>query len=266
MTAEKFHDALTLLPADLVAEADKIRSGKPRIIPFPWKPYIAAACLALVLLGGSLTRLQALPGISEQAAYEEAAMLQGSANAAFDAAAPAAEAAPAEAEEGQLRTESILEGAPASGSSNTSITAASPQLHPGIALLETLEAASDQSAACYSSEPKPKLFRSRAELETYAENSIRFQQDNLLETCASYDEGWFETHDLLLLTACRIPAGLVPEISDIRHSESQWKFVIHAGSTDETELRDWHFLLSVEKDLISPEDRIIKVTNPQPGT
>lgn len=48
MTAEQLHDALTLLPADLVAQADKKRSRRPRGIL--WKRYAAmAACLAVIL-------------------------------------------------------------------------------------------------------------------------------------------------------------------------------------------------------------------------
>ena len=48
MTSEQFHDALTLLPEDLVANADAFRSRKPRIIPL--KRYAAmAACFAVLL-------------------------------------------------------------------------------------------------------------------------------------------------------------------------------------------------------------------------
>ena len=49
MTAEQFHDALTLLPEDLVARADRIRSRKRTRIP--WKSCAAiAACFAVLLL------------------------------------------------------------------------------------------------------------------------------------------------------------------------------------------------------------------------
>lgn len=48
MTAEHIHDALTLLPADLVMEADRKRSGRPGVLV--WKKIAAmAACFALVL-------------------------------------------------------------------------------------------------------------------------------------------------------------------------------------------------------------------------
>ena len=48
MTAEQFHDVLTLLPEDLVARADEYRSRKPKVIPL--KRYAAlAACFILRL-------------------------------------------------------------------------------------------------------------------------------------------------------------------------------------------------------------------------
>ena len=56
MTSEQFHDALTLLPEDLVAHAEQYRCRKPRVIPL--KPYAAtAACLAVVLCASALFRV-----------------------------------------------------------------------------------------------------------------------------------------------------------------------------------------------------------------
>ena len=56
MTSEQFHDALTLLPEDLVAHAEQYRCRKPRVIPL--KPYAAtAACVAIVLCAAALFRV-----------------------------------------------------------------------------------------------------------------------------------------------------------------------------------------------------------------
>ena len=56
MTSEQFHDALTLLPEDLVAHAEQYRCRKPKVIPL--KPYAAtAACLAVVLCAAALFRV-----------------------------------------------------------------------------------------------------------------------------------------------------------------------------------------------------------------
>ena len=48
MTSEQFHDALTLLPEDLIARADEFRSRKPKVIPL--KRYAALAASFAVLL------------------------------------------------------------------------------------------------------------------------------------------------------------------------------------------------------------------------
>ena len=52
MTGEQFHDALTLLPEDLVARAEGFRSRKPKVIP--WKRYVALAASLVVLLTSGL--------------------------------------------------------------------------------------------------------------------------------------------------------------------------------------------------------------------
>lgn len=54
MTSEKLHDALSLLPADLVTETDALRTQakKPQV---HWQRWAAmAACLAVVLLAGTM--------------------------------------------------------------------------------------------------------------------------------------------------------------------------------------------------------------------
>lgn len=65
MTAEKLHDAIGLLPADLVAEADAKRTRQPRVIQ--WKRFVPiAACLVLVL--GVLTLPKVLLSPKKEAA------------------------------------------------------------------------------------------------------------------------------------------------------------------------------------------------------
>ena len=54
MTSEKLHDALNLLPNDLIAETDALRTRKEKP-PVRWQRWAAmAACLAVILLAGSL--------------------------------------------------------------------------------------------------------------------------------------------------------------------------------------------------------------------
>lgn len=92
MTADHIHDALTLLPSDLIAEADRKRQGTPKKVL--WKPIAAmAACFALLLCSGWYCMLLFGAGggsVTEQAAAE-APMLQEKSEAA----------APMEAEEAE---------------------------------------------------------------------------------------------------------------------------------------------------------------------
>lgn len=69
MTSEKLHDALNLLPADLVAGTDVLRT-KPKKSQVHWQRWAAmAACLAVVLLAGTMfSRLFGPKGSSKTAA------------------------------------------------------------------------------------------------------------------------------------------------------------------------------------------------------
>jgi len=90
MTSETLHDAITLLPTDLITEADKKRSA-PRA-PIRWQRYAAmAACCALVM-AGSMWCLQIL---SRGGAKEAAAEVPAAMQITIDEAAP--EEMPAEA-------------------------------------------------------------------------------------------------------------------------------------------------------------------------
>lgn len=82
MNAEQFHDALTLLSPDLVAEADELRQ-RPKV-PVRWKPLAALAACFLLVLGLGRLRIFA-PGYSSAA--PETAMRMAEATASEGAAA-----------------------------------------------------------------------------------------------------------------------------------------------------------------------------------
>ena len=95
MTPEKLHDALNLLPADLVAGTDALRT-KPKKHQVHWQRWAAmAACLAVVLLAGTMfSRLFGRMGSSKTtAAADQFQMFVAEApdreNAAPESAAPA---------------------------------------------------------------------------------------------------------------------------------------------------------------------------------
>lgn len=90
MTTEQLHDALTLLPADLVAAADQRRSRKTPVIH--WHRWAAmAACLALIVYAGGFCARMLAPKKTESAVdMEMAAAEQEAAPAEMPAAiAPA---------------------------------------------------------------------------------------------------------------------------------------------------------------------------------
>ena len=101
MTSEKLHDALNLLPADLVAGTDALRT-KPKKHQVHWQRWAAmAACLAVVLLAGTMfSRFFGHMGSSKTAAAVDKAPMSIAEAAAWKNAAPnfgaIEEAAPAD--------------------------------------------------------------------------------------------------------------------------------------------------------------------------
>ncbi len=69
MTADKLHEALNLLPGDLIAETDALRC-RPRKAQLHWQRWTAmAACFAVVLLAGAVFGISSLrTGKSDSAA------------------------------------------------------------------------------------------------------------------------------------------------------------------------------------------------------
>ena len=90
MNAEQFHDALTLLPEDLVAQADKFRSRRPKIIP--WKRYATVAACFAVLMTSAVFVYSRKSAPTEMVAASYSAAKQEMADAAPQMEAAAAEA------------------------------------------------------------------------------------------------------------------------------------------------------------------------------
>lgn len=53
MTVEKLHDALNLLPSDLITAADKVRSA-PKVKVISWQRYVAMASVLALVIGTSM--------------------------------------------------------------------------------------------------------------------------------------------------------------------------------------------------------------------
>jgi len=95
MNAEQLHDAITALPLDLVAEADKRRKTSRSSVP--WQRFAAmAACFVLVLFSGVWCVRNLGMGGSQKAAQAPAAAVDSASGVEAAAEmAPAAPAAPA---------------------------------------------------------------------------------------------------------------------------------------------------------------------------
>lgn len=229
MTVEELHDALTLLPADLVAEADRRRSRKPHVIL--WHRWTAmAACLVLVLSCGLLVQSQktkqAFPEMASaagQAAPMEAAVEQGAPQAESEDSAPMARGSAA-----------MDQGGMAAGILD-------------ITWVETPSA----SSVNISGTPRVFLIHDAEALEAYLSDCVFINADGLRESTAGYDEAWFASHDLVLIRlAC--PSGTT--VGDIQETDGQWEITLQPSSLS---LQGYyHILVDVEKGRMESADQV----------
>lgn len=239
MTVEDFHDALTLLPADLVAEADERRFRKPRLVL--WHRWAAmAACLVLVLSCGLLVQSWK-PGKSQS-------------NGTMAAPAAGVDAAPAEAAPALSNEKAALdEAAPYSGGQSRSNTMDSGTFAPGILDITWVETpAEDAFAMNISGEPETALIQSREMLEAYLAGCVFQNVEALRKSTEAFDEGWFSTHDLLML---RLVCSAEAAVTDIEEKEGRWEIYVEEKSP-ESPASEYHILITVEKGLIDNADDV----------
>lgn len=256
MTADKLHDAIGLLPADLVAEADARRTRKPRVIP--WKRYTAmAACLVLIVYGGLLLKWNFLlwAGTAKTTAAEAAS--QGAEYAiagVTDAHDEGAGAAPASrTDNAGLKSGASGEVQPAQSDiavAQDSFGAfALPEGISGIQYVETPE--NWNITACFTSEPQITLVSSRADLDAYFDKKpTPFLLENLVAYCESYDDAWFEENDLLLIAVSAVPVDADLTVSSVIRQDGVWEVRIsdfQASGASDAGYTNWHILLEMEK-------------------
>lgn len=116
MTPEQIHDALTLLPSDLIAEVDEKRNRKPKVIPL--KRYAAMAASFVLVLCSGLYCLQLFGGMGaskETSALPPMAAQDNSLRAEAAPQSPDTQAAPAETAEEFCGVPTAPKEEPASG-------------------------------------------------------------------------------------------------------------------------------------------------------
>lgn len=231
MTVEQLHDAIGLLPGDLLAETDRLRQAPRPQKRVLWKPVLAmAACLALVLTGWFwwFQPKGSTGGTADYAALQAAPAAGAPENGA------AAEEAPVQAEEAApFRSESMV-----TNSQPFPDWVSSPRL--------TGEAG----------EPEAVLLQSPQDWQDYqTQMGEQFDLTELDSWLSALDESWFEGQDLALIRVEQIPAGTQPQITAITQEAGTLTVEIprYDVSGDGT---CWHILVAVEKGSLDSGDQI----------
>lgn len=244
MTAETLHDALTLLPADLIAETDKKRGRKP--VRIHWQRWAAmAACLAVILGVGLLL----LSG-GTQSAAQELSLSEAAADCAPEEAAEAPAAGAADDKGAPTRTESLLQ--------DSAVSTVVPDR--GIRFANTPD--NLYTTACRLQGPEITLIASREALDAYLEE---WKTDYLLEelrtACEDYDGLWFEAHDLVLIPVYPVPVDGSVTVTEATETEAGLTVHIAVSRPEgDAECTTWHILLETEKGLLSSADGVTVVS------
>lgn len=238
MTSEQFHDVLTLLPADLIAQADELRCRKPKIIP--WKRYAAlAACLAVLLCAAAVSRnmqsmnITATMSAAAPAAMEDAAPMEDA--EARDAAAPRMEAA---------------QGVPETAAPNA-------MADSGISFTCVETPVNVHTTASFVHGPSATGITSREELDAYLSKWDRlYLLDTLRDACSSYDEDWFAAHDLLLIPLVSVPAGQSCIVTEMTLQDGVCDITIAFTGEETEEITNYHVAVPTEKGAVSDTEQI----------
>ena len=196
MTGEQFHDALTLLPEDLIARADEVRSRKPKTLH--WRRYVSlAACCALLVLCGTLYESRSTKSTSPEmvSAFRDADSAQ--------------------------RTDE----APASGNPGAMAKAA-----PQCLEIPDLPYRTEDTAF-----PAVSLFDSREALEEGLSEMGESRDISGLEmACEGFDDSFFHSQDLLLIFSQDVTGAC--EVQDITWQANGCtvKIAVHPGGREDT--------------------------------
>lgn len=232
MNVEILHDALNLLPGDLVTAVDRLRSA-PRKKPIRWPRFATiAACAALVLWGGAVMAifLSGMGGLASSTAENSSLQLDMSANS----------------------VETPAEGAPESKENSLTPTGYPVQF-------------GDISAAQYCLTPvdstlcidrsAASLIRSREELDTHCQDL-----DTLREACTAYDDAWFAEQDLVMICLDVERSELRPQVQSLMLTgDDAAEVTVTFTEQPEDNAPDpacWHILLPVQKGLIADVEDI----------
>lgn len=234
MTGEQFHDALTLLPADLIAQADEYRCRKPRIIPLK-RCAAVAACFAVLLCSAAVYQnFRQKNAITEMAAAPYSVMQ--------DTDAAAAEAPRLEAAKG------------------TSASGSAAAEDNGISFVCVETPYNPHNTACYAHGAAVTVVASRGELDDYLSKWDRlYLLDALRDACAIYDGDWFDSHDLLLIPIDCVAGPCT--VTDMEISNGICQVIIDMSGEEGNTQTNYHILLPVEKNAVLAPENITIIYN-----
>lgn len=244
MTAEQFHDALGLLPSDLIAGADAWRS-RPRKKIIPWKRWAAmAACAVLVLGCGFAVTQSGLLNFSG-GSTEKLAVAEDMAECAPQAPEAPAAAAPME---------------PAMDSANSIVTGEGAGIDPSAA--QTYRTSLLPGTSVCAAGNQGAVFTTAEEWEDYLSSCDGIYDLSALEEAEAID---FEANDLLVVRIGTEKSGLVPVIQEISLSGQEGCTVtISFAEFPEDNTPDpacWHILLPLTKGVLA-EQAIVTIEIP----
>lgn len=237
MRAEHIHDALNLLPEDLIEKVDRLRTRQRMPIRRGWRSFGAiAACLAVLILGAFVW-----------------GMLPGTISCGTDAFSIAADQeiakenlAPQDPAELDRTASDSANGMPEYG-----LTDSEPDAYGVTAQYIPME-----TAALAIDHPSIRIFRSRQELEEYCDTHELAQ---ILGAAAAYDESFFSESDLILVDLGQGSSSIRHEIHTLAPAGDQtWELqgtqtIPEAVTLD---MVQWLALAQVSKEVIEPGDTV----------
>lgn len=237
MTTAQLHDAIGLLPVDLIAETDCLRCRKQQRLH--WQRYAAMAAAAVLVICGGVISWRLLPG-SKTAAAPEAAQFAAASATVADEALPGAQAPMADA-------------AGADNGSPNLATAASLAVHYAATPALT-EAAQTQPTYV-------ALMTSLEDWQTYRQQQEGSYDLTQLDTVMdSRDETYFEYQDLVLIRL-NAPTSDGPAVENMVWEEGSLEIHLNNTATQEDAVQScWHIALDVEKGALADADQIQLIT------
>ena len=237
MTTAQLHDAIGLLPVDLIAETDALRCRKqPRL---HWQRYAAMAAAAVLVICGGVIGWRLLPG---------------SKTAAAPAAAPFAA-------EGAIMADEALPGAQASMADAAGADNASPNLATASTLSVHYAATPALTEAAQTQPTYVALMTSLEDWQTYRQQQEgSFDLTQLDTVMDSRDEGYFESQDLVLIRL-DAPTSDGPAVEKLVWEEDSLDIYLTNTVTEEDAgLTCWHIVLDAEKGALTDADQIQLIT------